>query len=241
MINEYTILFFSVLIGGSLGFLTNGVPKEKLNYFLSFSAAYILGITALDLIPMTFDGTNPKIGIWLLVGFLIQLLLEYISGGVEHGHLHTHIHKSSYAIQVLIGLSLHAFIEGLPVSGSHELAHHHEHITGNHYLMAIVLHKAPAAFVLVALFFVNKYKKSLIITCLLIFSTMTPLGVYVGHIIHPDPELIRIFMSIVIGSFLHISTTILFESDQSGHHHHLPWKKLLVILVGLSLAVGSVF
>ncbi len=241
MLNEYTILFFSVLLGGSLGFITNGVPKQKLNYFLSFSAAYILGITALDLIPMTFDGTNPKIGIWLLVGFIIQLILEFISGGVEHGHLHSHNHKSQYAIQVLIGLSLHAFIEGLPVLGTHELAHHHAHLSENHYLFAIILHKVPAAFVLVALFFLNKYKKSLIITCLLIFSMMTPFGVYIGHIIHPAPDLIRIFMAIVIGSFLHISTTILFESDQTGHHHHLPWKKMLVIVLGLGLAVGTVY
>jgi hypothetical protein len=40
-------------------------------------------------------------------------------------------------------------------------------------------------------------------------------------------------MAFVIGTFLHISTTILFENSEQ---HHFSKKKLLAVLVGIGLA-----
>lgn len=40
-------------------------------------------------------------------------------------------------------------------------------------------------------------------------------------------------MAVVIGIFLHVSTTILFESD---HDHRFNLKKLIIVILGASLA-----
>ena len=83
---------------------------------------------------------------WVLVGFFIQLLLEQLSGGVEHGHIHApHNATGKFAISVMLGLCVHAFLEGIPLThfteyaGSAHAHHGHEH---NHLLYGIILHKA---------------------------------------------------------------------------------------------------
>jgi hypothetical protein len=47
----------------------------------------------------------------------------------------------------------------------------------------------------------------------------------------------RQLMAIVIGIFMHISTTILFESED---HHRFPTGKLVAVGVGLLLGIASV-
>jgi hypothetical protein len=45
-------------------------------------------------------------------------------------------------------------------------------------------------------------------------------------------------MAVVIGIFLHISTTILFESG-SIDHHKFNKKKMIAVIAGVAIALGS--
>ena len=67
---------------------------------------------------------------------------------------------------------------------------------------------------------------------------MAPMGAFAGHLIekvYSDiTQLSTIFTSLVIGIFLHISTTIIFESSEKNHRYHI--SKLASILAGLALA-----
>jgi len=134
---EYALLFISVLVGGALAFLFRQGTKPTLVLLLSFSGAYLLGITVLHLLPGAFAETNASPGYWILAGFLVQLLLEQFSRGVEHGHVHVHERgHTAMAIQVMIGLSLHAFLEGLPLSHYgefHNALHGDDH--GHHHFL----------------------------------------------------------------------------------------------------------
>ncbi|MFT5764742.1 MAG: zinc transporter ZupT, partial [Saprospiraceae bacterium] len=113
---EYIILFLSVVIGGGLAFFVKNYNPAILQMLLSFVGAYVLGITVLHLLPGVYHEPDHFIGLWILGGFFIQILLELLSGGVEHGHIHpTHEPKTSFAIQILLGLCIHAFIEGMPL------------------------------------------------------------------------------------------------------------------------------
>ena len=47
----------------------------------------------------------------------------------------------------------------------------------------------------------------------------------------------RYLMAIVIGIFMHISTMILFESED---HHRFPIVKMIAVIVGLLLGIASV-
>lgn len=215
--------------------------RSRLPYLLSFSGAFLLAIAALELIPEVFAHAEGRPGVWLLAGFLLQLLLESLSQGVEHGHIHTRQNaNSTFGFGVLLGLCMHAFIEGLPLSGledssfhtAHDHSHHH---LGRNLLFGIVLHKMPAAFALGLLLRFSGYRKRFIYLALLIFALMGPLGAWVGERWVSDQLWVESALALVIGSLLHISTTILFEAD-SQRHHAISWRKLVVIGLGLGLA-----
>ncbi|MCO6489127.1 MAG: ZIP family metal transporter [Phaeodactylibacter sp.] len=238
---EYFLLFFCVLLGGALAFRFYGKARTSLKLVLSFSGAYLLGITVLHLMPGAFSVPDAPAGLWILAGFLVQLFLEQLTQGVEHGHIHVHEHSgSAMALQVMIGLSLHAFLEGMPLSHYDSFyAAQHGHAHGHHHLLAgIVLHKLPAAFALVSLLLLSHFRRATAWICLAFFASMSPLGALVAGSFTFSPAAMANLLGFVIGSFLHIATTILFEADDD-RQHHVSWAKMGVILLGISLALAA--
>lgn len=236
---EYLLLFACVFLGGALAFQLHNKARAVLKLVLSFTGAYLLSITVLHLMPGAFSIPGASAGLWILAGFLVQLLLEQLSQGVEHGHIHVHEHgRSRMAVQVMIGLSLHAFLEGMPLShyeSFHNLQHSHGH--GHyHLLIGIVLHKLPAAFALVSLLLLSHFRTSTAWACLSFFASMSPLGALLASSFQFSPEAMANLLGFVIGSFLHIATTILFEADD-GRQHHVSWAKMGAITLGMSLAL----
>lgn len=232
---QYSILFFSLLVGGCSAFFFKKNSGQYLQLILSFSGAYIIGITALHLIPETFHQGGAMLGAWLLLGFFGQLVLEQLSKGIEHGHIHVpHQPNLSFVIQVMLGLSIHSFVEGMPLNTPIASdIHHHDH---SHLLWGIILHEMPASFALVSLLLSSGFKKTLVIVCMFLYASMSSLGALTAKWISPSPEMSQILMALVIGTFLHISTTILFEVD-SSQHHKIHYKKLLVIALGISVSL----
>lgn len=237
---DYLILFLSVLLGGGLAFYFQKNNKGVLQIVLSFSGAFILGISVLHLMPVAFSNSGNIVGLLILLGFFVQLLLEQLSRGVEHGHIHApHFKKTSFAVQVLLGLCIHAFFEGIPLSNETIHAHdHHEHL-----LLGIILHKAPAAFALVLLLIISGFQKSFVWFALILFALMSPLGAGVGEYLTSSgwltAERQNYIVAFVIGSFLHIATTILFETE-GNTHHKIPFQKLLAIAIGIGMAVATI-
>ena len=223
-------LFTSVAIGAIIVEIFKPTKSKNIQLLLTFSGAYLLAVSVIHLIPELFRNTpSGKIGIFILVGFLIQILLEYFSKGIEHGHFHK---QKVIPITVLISLCFHALLEGIPLGGGLE----HNHTAHNALLTGIVLHKAPVSIVLFSLFLQSGMKKTKAYFLLLLFALMTPLGVYSGHLFSELANYANEIMAIVIGVFLHISTTILFESTDG---HKFSFQKILIIIVGSLLAILS--
>lgn len=237
---EYLLLFISVLLGGGIGFYVKKNNKRVLSLVLAFSGAYLLGITVLHLMPGVFYSSDVMMGGYVLGGFFIQLFLEQLSGGVEHGHLHAQKEaNSSFALSIMIGLCLHAFLEGMPLSSYESLhIHSHGHTHGhNHLLYGIILHKAPAAFALVVLLLMSDFSKKIVALCLVIFAMMSPVGGLLAENLNLSIEMQKALVAVVIGSFLHISTTIIFEAD--GGSHKISRLKLGAIILGMGIAFLS--
>jgi zinc transporter ZupT len=237
---QYLLLFATVFAGGSAAFFLQKGQKNFLQIVLSFSGAYILGITVLHLMPGVFLISKQEAGLWILAGFFVQLLLEQLSSGVEHGHIHKPHHLSSRFIwSVMAGLCIHALVEGVPLSYYHEFqdtihaGHTHDR---NHLLYGIILHHIPAAFALVFLFRVSGLGEKVVWMCLFIFAAMSPLGAALASTLNIFQGFQSAIIALVIGSLLHISTVILFEMDSSSHHY-ISWKKLAAIVTGLAVAI----
>jgi zinc transporter ZupT len=222
------LLFVSVLAGAVIVELFRIKKGKNIQLLLTFSGAYLLAVSVLHLIPELFTNQlNEKIGVFILAGFLIQILLEYFSQGIEHGHFHK---SNIIPFSVLISLCLHALLEGLPLGGN---LHPHTH---NALLYGIVLHKLPVSIVLMTLFLQSNMKKKKAYFLLFLFAIMAPLGVYAGSLFDSLASYHNEIMAIVIGIFLHISTTILFESTDG---HRFSFTKIITIIIGALLAIIS--
>ena len=216
---------------------------NKLKLLIAFSGAYLLSITALHLLPEVFTGDDrgAYFGSFILVGFFIQVMLEFLSGGIEHGHTHTH-RSAGLPIGLMTGLCLHAFLEGMPLGGG-DAGHSHDGVEHSHghshgvepLLLGIVLHKYPVAMVFLAMLLNSGLGKPKAFGLLAIFAAMAPLGTLLSGV-EVVGQFHRESLAIVIGIFLHVSTTILFESSE-GHRFNV--YKMMAIAVGLALAAAS--
>ncbi len=237
-------LLISVVIGGgfvSLVSQKNG--KYLVKFLLAFSGGFLLSIAFMHFIPELYHHSSDNIGLFILIGFLIQLLLEYFSEGVEHGHVHshdhghTHTHTVKIPFMLLASLSLHSIIEGIPVYGTLTgitmSSHDHGHGNDNSLLLGIILHQIPVAIALMTVFISKGLSKKQQWFWLMIFGCMTPAGVILGMYITPNETILTYLLAIVVGMFLHISTTIIFES---GENHKYNLAKLSLILCGGALA-----
>ncbi len=230
----YALLFATVLVsGGSVLFLKIG--SQTLKLLLAFSGAYLLAITVLHLIPEIYSTANAKTGIFILSGFLLQILIEYFSEGIEHGHIHVHKHEEkTFPVTVMLALSIHSFIEGMPLAG--EMTE-----TKRSLATGIILHNVPIAIALMSMLIQSGQSKGMSFVWLLIFALMTPVGALTGNILEGNTGFVTSYsnylMAIVVGIFLHVSTTILFESSE---HHRFHFIKLAVILAGMGLALAAI-
>ncbi len=222
------LLFASVIAGAIVVEIFKPKKGRNIQILLTFSGAYLLAVSVLHLLPELFShNTNKHIGLYILGGFLIQIVLEYFSQGIEHGHFHK---SNVIPFSVLISLCLHALLEGIPLGG------HLHNSAQNALLTGIVLHKMPVAIVLMTFFLQSNIQKSKAYFYLLLFALMAPLGVFAGNLFTALASLHNEIMAMVIGIFLHISTTILFEGSD-GHKFSL--QKILAIIVGACIAILS--
>lgn len=236
---EYLVLFLTAFAGGISSFF---IPREHwkaVQVLIAFSGAFLLALAVVHLIPGLFGaGTLQRPGLWILAGFTLQLLLEPLSKGVEHGHFHSV--KSLAVWPIMIGLFVHAFLEGMPLSGYEEVeaaAFHASH--GDQLMWGILVHKAPAGFALGSLLRLSGMPVFRIWVFLGVFAMASPLGALVSAISDFSVGQLSFLLALVTGSFLHLSTSILFESGDGGGTHQVSWLKFAAIVGGFLLAVLS--
>ncbi len=207
-----------------LGLLIAIIFKPSVNngvkLLLSFSGSFLLAIIVFDFLPEVYEKPNTYIGLAIMIGLLLQILLEFGSKGAEHGHIHQ---KSDSKFPILVFLSLcgHALIEGFPLSDNQEL------------LYGVVLHKIPIAVIISAYLLNASLSYSKITFFLVGFAIMTPLGAFAKANIPILDSYSQYINAFAVGVLLHVATTILFESSKN---HQFNASKFFIIVAGVILA-----
>lgn len=218
----YILPISAVIIGFLIVKLSKSTTIKNIKLLLAFSGAFLLSLTVFDLLPEVYEHLDVrKTGLFIMVGILLQVILEFFSKGAEHGHIHIHKNSVNFPWLLFISLCLHAFLEGFPI-------HHH-----NDMVYGIIVHKIPIAILITSYLYQSDFKSLYILVFLILFGLMTPLGTFISNTIELPLEYLYMINAIVIGIFLHISTTILFESSE-GHKFNL--SKILVIIVAVAIA-----
>ncbi|MCG2792693.1 MAG: ZIP family metal transporter [Weeksellaceae bacterium] len=224
-----TLLILSVLVGVFLGKYF-GSKQQLAKNLLILSAGFLITICLNEVFPEVYEKPGQNIGIFVILGVLIQMLLENLTKGFEHGHLHHHSDDQSIIpVALIAGLFVHAFIEGIPLS--------HEKEALSPYLLGILFHNIPISFVLGSFLANSQNFSTKFWVIVLVFALASPLGMLLGK--YFDEDLKVYFLAIVGGIFLHISSVIIFESNKN---HKMDWQKIILVILGISLALlGHLF
>ena len=220
--NKYLFPIYAVLIGYVFVAITKNEKPKNIKLLLAFSGAFLLSLTMFDLLPEVYENLDTKLtGLLIMSGILIQIFLEFFSKGAEHGHVHINKNSKAFPWILFLSLCLHAFLEGFPI---------HQH---NDMVYGVLIHKIPIAILITTYLVQSDFKTLQIVAFLTLFGIMTPLGTIISNNVDILSDYIVYINAIVIGVFLHISTTILFESSE-GHKFNL--SKILVMIVAVTIA-----
>ena len=233
----YLFPLFSVILGYLIAIFIQPKNKKNLKLLLAFSGAFLLSLTVMHLLPEVYEANNllheghnhegimhgtSSIGLFIMIGIVFQIILEYFSKGAEHGHVHGHEKMSTIPWLLFFSSCLHALLEGMPISNHNELAY------------GIAIHHFPIAIILTTFFIHAELNKKAILFFMFVFAFMTPVGTFISLNLTYLTEYYTQISGMVIGILFHISSTIIFESSE-GHKFNLA--KLIVIILGISLAV----
>ncbi|HUH25273.1 MAG TPA: hypothetical protein VLY87_01475 [Flavobacterium sp.] len=239
---SYILPFISVLLGYLVSILAKPKDKKSIKLLLAFSGAFLLTMTVSHLLPEVYahvlesanthnhaheahnhdhDGMK-TIGLFIMLGIVFQIVLEFFSKGAEHGHVHIHEKNTSLPWLLFGSLCLHALFEGMPIS---------QH---GHLAWGIAIHHFPIAIILTLFFTQANLNKKFIFMFMILFAFMTPLGTWLAHVVPFLTDYYAEISAFVIGILFHISSTIIFESNEG---HRFNSAKLLAIILGIVLGV----
>ncbi|MDT8347130.1 MAG: ZIP family metal transporter, partial [Flavobacteriaceae bacterium] len=196
----YLLPILSVFWGLAIAVIIS-IKASNLKLLLTFSGAFLLSVLCFELLPDVFGALGKKAGIWIFLGIVLQIVLEFFSKGAEHGHVHAATEKM-FPLGVVISLCIHSFFEGIPLAQNHAL------------IFGVSLHKLPVAMVLSAFLIQHRFKTINLLLILVLFAAATPLGVFVGRYWSAETAILLPLNALVAGILLHVSTTLILESNE---------------------------
>src|SRR5690554_6933745 len=127
----YFLPFLSVILGYLVAVWIQPQNKRIIKLLLAFSGAFLLTMTVSHLLPEVYEhvlqssamhaqlshhhhnhehghGGMKTIGLFIMLGIVFQIILEYFSKGAEHGHVHVNDKMTNLPWLLFISLCLHA-------------------------------------------------------------------------------------------------------------------------------------
>lgn len=231
-IAEYKLLYLITIgLTGVLGGLWPVLTGARARYdrFFSLGNAFgggvFLGAGLIHLLPDAIENYRGLLGpdldyplasLICATGFLLVLLLEKVIVGGDEAYVANAASKSRYALVpyvLAIVLSIHSLIAGLALGAESDLT------VSAALFVAIVVHKGVAAFALGVSLHRDKIERSKSIGIILLFSTMTPLGIGTGAVLGSALSeqgaqwFEGVFDALAAGTFLYIAVVDIVESE----------------------------
>ena len=176
----------------------------------------------------------------ILGGFVLMLLLE--GSGIGHAvheehhdhddeHGHDHVHHSNNGWMMVLGLTLHSATDGLAIGAA--AATGSVAITAT-VAMAVLIHKAPAAFSLGVFSMHERDTRNESILDVVVFSLATPIMMMIAFYAFSDLEIQTIGLAMLFsaGTFLYVATV---DTLPDIHNPETGRKAMLFVLLGIIL------
>lgn len=241
MVAFYLVLIFALtFIGGMIPLVFKKLSPGSFDNMLIFSGVFLLGISLFHLFPESWHELHGRAILFVIAGIAIQLVIQKYIPALRHDH---HSEKLSHLgifthTPIIFGLSVHAFIEGIPLGYAFVDPYVTLYLT-----LAISYHKIPEAFALTTLVSAQKMNVIKRWVLIILFAAITPisalLAAYSGSRFGIANTALQYIVAMVIGSFIYISVDILLESKIMSAG--LTTSKAIALLIGILMVIGTFF
>ena len=178
----------------------------------------------------------------IMAGFLLMFVLEGSGIGHavheehhdhDHEHGHGHIHHAAAGGLLVFGLTLHAATDGVAIGAAAATGDFALTVT---VLLAVLIHKGPAAFSLGVFSMHERSERKDSIRDVVIFSLATPVMIIIAGLALAELEthMIGLAMLFSAGTFLYVATV---DTLPDIHNPETGMKALVHVLIGVAILV----
>jgi len=178
----------------------------------------------------------------IMAGFLLMFVLEGSGIGHavheehhdhDHEHGHEHIHHAAAGGLLVFGLTLHAATDGVAIGAAAATADFALTVT---VLLAVLIHKGPAAFSLGVFSAHERDDRKDSIRDVVIFSLATPVMIIIAGLALAELEthMIGLAMLFSAGTFLYVATV---DTLPDIHNPETGKKAMANVLIGVAILV----
>ncbi|KRX17041.1 Zinc transporter ZIP9 [Trichinella nelsoni] len=213
------------------------IPRPKGNFFENNTENTAMGKADLhtaqenwlmhECSAVNFEGKSRIIGVTLLYGFLFMFLIEHITERYTHGNDRGRV-RIHHGWMATIGLIVHSATDGIALGAA---AFADSSVTFIIFL-AVLLHKAPAAFGLSTYLLNEGLEKSKIRKLLIIFSSSAPLATLLTFAGISQAQIGHSASSFLFVATVHILPEVISSIRSAGETRSACSLELLSLLAG---------
>lgn len=205
------------LVGGITILWSPRMKKIITFYSVPFAAGVLLTVSLIDLIPESVDLVGETSFAYILYTFLVVLIIEQF---ILHLHHHEdHTHGRNTPILVLVGDTIHNFIDGITIAAAYVV----NPGLGLTVALSTLLHEIPHEMGDFGIMLKAGWSNKKVILTNLFSSLTTFVGAYLVIIFADNVEnILGYILAIAAGLFLYIATVDLLprmiaQSEESIH------------------------
>lgn len=217
------------LVGGVL-FLFN----KKLSHVLElnsvpFAAGVMITVALLGLLPEAFELLGAKAYLVMLLSFFGAYIFEHFVLGLHHHADHYHQGLGSSIPLVIVGDTIHNFIDGVAIGASYLLSPSLGLITA----ISTFLHEVPHEIGDFGILLRSGWKKTRILVLNIISASTTILGAFSMLIFSENHTLIGVLLGLSAGIFFYLGAIDFLPRAKHGFPNKL--RAAIPLVVGIVL------
>lgn len=219
------------LIGGILLLVKEKWTLKISHFLMSFAAGVLLGTAFFDLLPEALEmGGEVNIFAWALLGIVIFFLLERFVYWFHHHHEHEDKETKPTVTLVILGDSVHNFIDGVVIAATFLVSVPLGIVTA----LAVAAHEIPQEIGDFAILLHRGMKRNKVVVVNILSALTAMAGAVLTFLVGDSVQnLLPIIISLTAGFFIYIAA-----SDLIPEIHHE--KRGFAFLESLLLVSGVV-
>lgn len=226
------------LIGGIVLLFKKDLAIKLSDYLSAFAAGTLLGTAFFDLLPEALHGTSQPTSVltWTLIGILIFFLLERFIHWFHHHHEHGEGVKKPAGALIIIGDSIHNFIDGVAIAITFLV----NPALGMVTTLAVAAHEIPQEIGDFGILLKAGYPRKKVLWYNILSACAAFAGALITYAIGPTIEpILPLLLAVTAGFFIYIATSDLIPEIHAWNKKKLAVTESFLLVFGV-LLVGVV-